>query len=79
MIVIEREALDAVTVKVGGRDVPFQELAVLLREGKIVEVVRCKDCRHRGSNAICVKLWVGTKDSFFCAFGERRDAADDRD
>ncbi len=35
-------------------------------------VVRCKDCSHRGSNAICVKLWVGTKDSFFCAFGERR-------
>ena len=39
-----------------------------------VPVVRCKDCRHRGSNAICVKLWVGTKDSFFCAFGERRDS-----
>jgi len=38
-----------------------------------VPVVRCENCRHRGSNAICVKLWVGTKDSFFCAFGERRD------
>ena len=38
-----------------------------------VDVVRCGDCRHRGSNAICVKLWVGTKDGFFCAFGERRD------
>lgn len=38
-----------------------------------VDVVRCKDCRYRGSNAICVKLWVGTKDSFYCAFGERRD------
>lgn len=37
-----------------------------------VPVVRCKDCQHRGSNKICVKLWVGTKDSFFCAFGERR-------
>ena len=38
----------------------------------MVRVVRCNDCRHRGSNKICVKLWVGTKDSFFCAFGERR-------
>ena len=38
----------------------------------MVHVVHCSDCRHRGSNKICVKLLVGTKDSFFCAFGERR-------
>lgn len=37
-------------------------------------VVRCNDCRHRGSNKICIKLLAGTKDSFFCAFGERRDS-----
>ena len=42
-----------------------------------VEVVRCKDCKHRGSN-LCpmetVELypWFGTKDEAFCFYGERR-------
>jgi len=52
------------------------EINEVLNELPVVDavlVVRCKDCQHRGSNKICVKLWVGTKDSFFCAFGERRD------
>jgi len=50
-----------------------------MSEVEVAPVVRCKDCRHRGCNAICVKLWVGTKDSFFCAFGERRGKANEGD
>ena len=43
-----------------------------------VEVVRCKDCKHRGSN-LCpmetVELypWFGTKNDAFCSYGERKD------
>ena len=43
-----------------------------------VEVVRCKDCKHRGSN-LCpmetVELypWFGTKNDAFCSYGERRE------
>ena len=42
-----------------------------------VEVVRCKDCKHRASN-LCpmetVELypWFGTKNEAFCSYGERR-------
>ena len=42
-----------------------------------VEVVRCKDCKHRGSN-LCpmetVELypWFGSKNDAFCSYGERR-------
>ena len=42
-----------------------------------VEVVRCKDCKHRGSN-LCpmetVELypWFGTKNDAFCSYGERK-------
>ena len=43
-----------------------------------VEVVRCKDCKHRGSD-LCpmetVELypWFGTKNDAFCSYGERRE------
>ena len=45
---------------------------------KYEEVVRCKDCKHRGSN-LCpmetVELypWFGTKNDAFCSYGERRE------
>ena len=44
----------------------------------VVPVVRCKDCKHRGSN-LCpmetVELypWFGTKNEAFCSYGERRE------
>ena len=43
-----------------------------------VEVVRCKDCKHRGSS-LCpmetVELypWFGTKDDAFCSYGESKE------
>ena len=50
-----------------------------------VEVVRCKDCKHRHVEAKCA-LWYVTSNNnayfrehgeeFFCAFGERKENTD---
>lgn len=49
----------------------------------VVEVVRCRDCKHwRGDHpewfqeqgwGSCVECLMDTKDDFFCQYGERRD------
>ena len=39
-----------------------------------VEVVRCKDCKHRYSDSWCE--YVDDDDNFYCARGERKDGAD---
>ena len=39
-----------------------------------VEVVRCKDCKHRYSDSWCE--YVDDDDNFYCAGGERKDGAD---
>ena len=39
-----------------------------------VEVVRCKDCKHRYSDSWC--KYVDDDDNFYCARGERKDGAD---
>ena len=36
-----------------------------------VEVVRCKDCKHRQSDSWCE--YVDDYDNFYCARGERKD------
>ena len=36
-----------------------------------VEVVRCKDCKHRYSDSWCE--YVDDDDNFYCARGERKD------
>ena len=40
----------------------------------VVEVVRCKDCKHRGTNdcALDTYLYDVVEDGF-CSYGERRD------
>ena len=43
-----------------------------------VEVVRCKDCKHRGSNLCPMETielypWFCTKNDAFCSYGERRE------
>lgn len=57
----------------------------------VVEVVRCRDCKKRYVPAYCA-LWYGQindehgcrdiflrahNDDFYCAYGERKDSADD--
>ena len=39
-----------------------------------VEVVRCKDCKHRHSYSWCE--YVDDDDNFYCARGERKEGAD---
>ncbi len=39
-----------------------------------VEVVRCKDCKHRYSDSWCE--YVDDDDNFYCVRGERKDGAD---
>ena len=39
-----------------------------------VEVVRCKDCKHRYEDSWCE--YVDDDDNFYCARGERKDGAD---
>lgn len=56
------------------------ELDKELREGKLVEVVRCKDCKNcrpfYGDKGIC-DLWakdgIDVFNDGFCNYGERRD------
>lgn len=43
-----------------------------------VEVVRCKDCKHRKEKICfnpCYGMWVGVelKDNDFCSYGERKE------
>ena len=50
---------------------------LILREAPTVdavEVVRCKDCKHRYSDSWCED--VDDDDNFYCARGERKDGAD---
>lgn len=47
---------------------------LILREAPTVdavEVVRCKDCKHRYSDSWCE--YVDYDDNFYCARGERKD------
>ena len=39
-----------------------------------VEVVRCRDCKHRYSDSWCE--YVDDDDNFYCARGERKDRGD---
>ena len=59
------------------------ELDKKVRNGELVEVVRCKDCKHRRpfyrDKGIC-DLWatdgIDVFDDGFCNYGERRDPND---
>ena len=39
----------------------------------VVEVVRCKDCKHRFEDSWCE--YVDDDDNFYCARGERKEGA----
>ena len=50
---------------------------LILREAPTVdavEVVRCKDCKHRYSDSWCE--YVDDDDNFYCAMGQRKEGAD---
>ena len=62
------------------RDMLYEADAVTMQGVKIinqitavnaVEVVRCRDCKHRYSDSWCE--YVDDDDNFYCARGERKD------
>ncbi len=61
----------------------LETLNAKLRDGRLVEVVRCKDCRHSDDipggrfckYGVCVECEV--EDDFFCRDGERKEKTDD--
>ena len=62
------------------RDALYEADAVTMQGVKIinqfpavnaVEVVRCRDCKHRYSDSWCE--YVDDDDNFYCAKGERKD------
>lgn len=78
------KAVSNVKVKVNKPElIRALELDKELREGKLVEVVRCKDCKYRRpfyrDKGIC-DLWatdgIDVFDDGFCNYGERRDPND---
>lgn len=56
------------------RHLETSELAdVLLENGAIVDVVRCKDCEHyREGCDICMLHFSGVDDDAFCSYGVRK-------
>ena len=65
------------------RDALYEADAVTMHGVKIinqfpavnaVEVVRCRDCKHRYSDSWCE--YVDDDDNFYCARGERKEGAD---
>ena len=63
-----------------------EEIISWLKENDVVEVVRCKDCKHFKQNIFCVggeydgcDAWdnngneIEVKPEDFCSYGERKD------
>ena len=44
-----------------------------LSAADVVEVVRCKDCKHRKKNTFCLHNMRYEDDNGFCSYGERKD------
>ena len=38
----------------------------------VVEVVRCKDCKHLFDTVCCDQFWTRVAENDFCSHGERR-------
>ena len=49
----------------------IQQLIADTPAADTVEVVRCKDCKHKHSDSWCE--YVDDDDNFYCARGERKD------
>lgn len=61
--------------------VDWESIKDYLAKSDIVEVVRCKDCKHRQqydcNNITLGGTKCGVTDDWFCADGERSEDADD--
>ena len=51
------------------------DLLKRIESGELVEVVRCKDCKHREDGRCPMEQfypWLDQRDTDFCSCGERR-------
>ena len=59
----------------------WKDVEAYMAQHDIVEVVRCKDCKHHedaGPGMVyCPDVGCCVREDFFCADGERRDDATD--
>ena len=70
---------DILTAGIGKTIIEYSEsdIAYMIRKRPTVdavEVVRCRECKHRYSDSWCE--YVDDDDNFYCARGERKDGAD---
>ena len=67
-----------------GRMYATKEFTALLKKvesGELMEVVRCKDCKHRDEDGCCTPPIISSygwdhlepKDNDYCSYGERKD------
>ena len=59
-------------------DGEIEDIADHLIANGVTIPVRCKDCKHRGSDMCPMETvelypWFGTKNDAFCSYGERRE------
>lgn len=58
-----------------------EELVRLWEQGKIVELIRCRECRwHSKEEGVCFhphSTHLYTREDFYCAYGKRRKKTDE--
>ena len=67
---------DILTAGIGKTIIEYSEsdIGYMIRKRptvEAVEIVRCRDCKHRHSDSWCE--YVDDDDNFYCARGERKD------
>lgn len=50
-----------------------EECAFFKNKADVVEVVRCKDCKHYDGGRFCYYTEITVLDNDYCSYGERRD------
>lgn len=55
-------------------DEQVKELIDLQPTADVVEVVRCKDCKHRKKNTFCLHNMRYEDNNGFCSYGERKES-----
>lgn len=68
---------DALTERWNTEAISRREMYKILKDAPTIDVVRCKDCKHRRTEDCpmcneCGKKAYLTADDDFCSFGERR-------
>ena len=69
-IINEQDTADVVPMDFHDRCMEIE----IQKRRNMVEVVRCKDCKHRKKNTFCLHNMRYENDNGFCSYGEGADA-----